>query len=163
MCFDWEQNWEYLIVLNPQISWAPGCSAEQFKDQICPGGGFGPVADEGYGVSYMVPGDFRIFFHVSSRKSVQSTDSSEFIKTLEAMLREMKELYQTWWIPFIYLLIIHTSSFHLYNIIPKWRTKIVHILQNWLDLIGFLLLHYITYYSVKRFSFALNPSHHSYD
>jgi len=76
-----------------QISWAPVCSEERFKNQISPGGGFGPVAQDGYGVSYMVPGDHRIFFHVSSLRSTQSTDSNKFVETLRETLADMKKLY----------------------------------------------------------------------
>ncbi|VEL10227.1 unnamed protein product [Protopolystoma xenopodis] len=38
-----------------------------------PGGGFGPVADDGYGVSYIFSGDDAIFFHISSRHSSSLT------------------------------------------------------------------------------------------
>lgn len=36
-------------------------------------GGFGPVADEGYGVSYIIAGEDTISFHISSRKSAPNT------------------------------------------------------------------------------------------
>lgn len=36
-------------------------------------GGFGPVADDGYGVSYMIVGEDRIFFHISSKTRSQAT------------------------------------------------------------------------------------------
>lgn len=36
-------------------------------------GGFGPVADDGYGVSYIIAGEGLIFFHVSSKKSSSLT------------------------------------------------------------------------------------------
>lgn len=42
---------------------------------ISAGGGFGPVADDGYGVSYIVAGEDIIFFHVSSNKSCPETVS----------------------------------------------------------------------------------------
>eukprot|EP00961_Rhodomonas_salina_P016506 222292-Rhodomonas_salina.3 len=38
-------------------------------DLLSPSGGFGPVADDGYGVSYMMADDARTFFHVSSKRS----------------------------------------------------------------------------------------------
>ena len=63
--------------------------------QVCPGGGFGPVSDQGYGVSYMLPGDLRLFFHVSSKKSSEATDSARFVKNLEEALGEMRELFKT--------------------------------------------------------------------
>lgn len=37
------------------------------------GGGFGPVADDGYGVSYIIVGEDMLFFHVSSKKSCPIT------------------------------------------------------------------------------------------
>lgn len=39
------------------------------------GGGFGPVADDGYGVSYIIAGEDRIFFHISNKKSSKYTVS----------------------------------------------------------------------------------------
>lgn len=40
---------------------------------ISAGGGFGPVADDGYGVSYIVAGEDLIFFHISSKKTCGTT------------------------------------------------------------------------------------------
>lgn len=40
---------------------------------ICAGGGFGPVADDGYGVSYIINGEDCIFFHVSCKRKCQQT------------------------------------------------------------------------------------------
>jgi carnitine O-palmitoyltransferase 1 len=40
---------------------------------ICAGGGFGPVADDGYGVSYMIVNDSTTYFHISSKKSATNT------------------------------------------------------------------------------------------
>ncbi|EDO28060.1 predicted protein, partial [Nematostella vectensis] len=57
------------------------------------GGGFGPVADDGYGVSYMVPDENRIFFHVSSKISSNKTNSERFVKNLYSSLAELKELF----------------------------------------------------------------------
>ena len=42
---------------------------------ISAGGGFGPVADDGYGVSYIIVGEDCIFFHVSAKKSCPGTVS----------------------------------------------------------------------------------------
>ncbi|KAK2176892.1 hypothetical protein NP493_633g01032 [Ridgeia piscesae] len=42
---------------------------------ISAGGGFGPVADDGYGVSYIIAGEDIIFFHISSKKSCSTTVS----------------------------------------------------------------------------------------
>ena len=43
----------------------PGC--------VSAGGGFGPVADDGYGVSYIIAGEDIVFFHVSSKRSSADT------------------------------------------------------------------------------------------
>lgn len=75
-----------------QISWAPNCGKPKYQNLLSPGGGFGPVAEDGYGVSYMVPGDLRIFFHVSSRRSGQKTSSKKFVETLESTMAEMIRL-----------------------------------------------------------------------
>jgi hypothetical protein len=37
------------------------------------GGGFGPVSTDGYGISYIISGEDKIFFHISSRKSSEKT------------------------------------------------------------------------------------------
>lgn len=40
---------------------------------VTAGGGFGPVADRGYGVSYIIVGEDRLFFHISSKVSADNT------------------------------------------------------------------------------------------
>ena len=45
-------------------------------DCISAGGGFGPVADDGYGVSYIIAGEDILFFHISSKKSSPETVSA---------------------------------------------------------------------------------------
>lgn len=40
---------------------------------ISAGGGFGPVADDGYGVSYIIAGEDLLFFHISSKKTCKTT------------------------------------------------------------------------------------------
>ncbi|KAJ7989930.1 hypothetical protein DPEC_G00309590 [Dallia pectoralis] len=47
-------------------------------DFISLGGGFGPVADDGYGVSYIIVGEDMINFHVSCKRSFSETDSRQF-------------------------------------------------------------------------------------
>lgn len=42
---------------------------KKYPDCISAGGGFGPVADDGYGVSYIIAGEDVIFFHISSKRS----------------------------------------------------------------------------------------------
>lgn len=60
--------------------------------RISPGGGFGPVAEDGYGVSYMVSGERELFFHISCKRSCPTTDSDRFADRIFEALREMKEV-----------------------------------------------------------------------
>jgi carnitine O-palmitoyltransferase 1 len=61
------------------------------KHTISPGGGFGPVADDGYGVSYMFPNDDVIYAHISSKKSASNTSSQRFQDNITAALADMKK------------------------------------------------------------------------
>ncbi|VDK18126.1 unnamed protein product [Anisakis simplex] len=40
---------------------------------VSAGGGFGPVADNGYGISYNIAGENQISFHISSKRSAENT------------------------------------------------------------------------------------------
>eukprot|EP01063_Lacrimia_lanifica_P007454 TRINITY_DN1474_c0_g4_i1.p1 TRINITY_DN1474_c0_g4~~TRINITY_DN1474_c0_g4_i1.p1 ORF type:complete len:794 (+),score=265.37 TRINITY_DN1474_c0_g4_i1:54-2435(+) len=55
-------------------------------------GGFGPVADDGYGVSYVVSGTKQLFFHVSSKRTCGSTDSARMYKHIQAALADLRAL-----------------------------------------------------------------------
>ncbi len=44
-------------------------------NKVTGGGGFGPVNDDGYGVSYIVSGEDKIFFHITSKVSSKQTVS----------------------------------------------------------------------------------------
>nr|CAG4645461.1 EOG090X04D9 [Lynceus sp. MCZ IZ 141354] len=63
-------------------------------DCISAGGGFGPVADDGYGVSYIVAGEDLIFFHVSSKRSSPETDSNRFADQIGRALNDMRLLFE---------------------------------------------------------------------
>nr|XP_022311882.1 carnitine O-palmitoyltransferase 1, liver isoform-like [Crassostrea virginica] len=76
-----------------QIATSPDCNLPQYRHALCPGGGFGPVSDDGYGVSYMIPGDHKVVFHVSSKKSTKGTNSAKFMDQLFETFVEMKELF----------------------------------------------------------------------
>eukprot|EP00946_MAST-07B_sp_MAST-7B-sp1_P000496 g496.t1 len=65
---------------------------EELQNSV-PGGGFGPVADDGYGVSYLVAGENRFFFHVSSKRSSEVTDSARFARAVQQALADMKALF----------------------------------------------------------------------
>uniref|UniRef100_A0A0K8TTA0 carnitine O-palmitoyltransferase n=1 Tax=Tabanus bromius TaxID=304241 RepID=A0A0K8TTA0_TABBR len=60
---------------------------------ISAGGGFGPVADDGYGVSYIIAGEDLIFFHVSAKRSCPTTDAERFAKNIEKALADMRTLF----------------------------------------------------------------------
>ncbi|XP_028591762.1 carnitine O-palmitoyltransferase 1, liver isoform isoform X1 [Podarcis muralis] len=57
------------------------------------GGGFGPVADDGYGVSYIIVGDNLINFHVSSKFSCPETNSHRFGKNIKQALCDIRNLF----------------------------------------------------------------------
>lgn len=63
---------------------------EKFPNRACIGGGFGPVAEHGYGISYIICGDNLISFHISSKKSCAVTNSERFAKLVEASMSEMR-------------------------------------------------------------------------
>jgi carnitine O-palmitoyltransferase 1 len=48
-------------------------SAEKKTTMVSAGGGFGPVSDTGYGVSYIIAGENLISFHISSKRSAANT------------------------------------------------------------------------------------------
>lgn len=65
---------------------------KKFPNCISAGGGFGPVADDGYGVSYIIAGEDLIFFHISSKKTSPATNSSKFAEQIEKALGDIKDL-----------------------------------------------------------------------
>jgi len=67
---------------------------KKFPKHISCGGGFGPVADDGYGVSYMIAGEDLLFFHVSSKKSSQETDSARFANNISGALTDMRTMFE---------------------------------------------------------------------
>lgn len=64
-----------------------------FSDVCSPGGGFGPVADDGLGVSYMLSGDDFVYFHVSSKKSSDQTDSARFYGCIRDAFARIRALF----------------------------------------------------------------------
>lgn len=60
---------------------------------VSPGGGFGPVTEKGYGVSYIIQGDYHIYFHVSSFKSAENTDSKRFVTLIKNSMKELRDLF----------------------------------------------------------------------
>uniref|UniRef100_A0A671MN76 carnitine O-palmitoyltransferase n=1 Tax=Sinocyclocheilus anshuiensis TaxID=1608454 RepID=A0A671MN76_9TELE len=56
------------------------------------GGGFGPVADDGYGVSYIIIGENMINLHISCKHSCPQTDSHKFGADIKKALMDLLEL-----------------------------------------------------------------------
>ncbi|XP_055951859.1 carnitine O-palmitoyltransferase 1, liver isoform-like isoform X1 [Argiope bruennichi] len=61
---------------------------------ISAGGGFGPVADDGYGVSYIIAGEDIVFFHISSKISSPETDSERFRRNIAEALADMRNIFE---------------------------------------------------------------------
>ncbi|CAG9557982.1 unnamed protein product [Danaus chrysippus] len=66
---------------------------KKYPKCVSAGGGFGPVADDGYGVSYIIAGEDTLFFHVSSKKSCPLTSSSKFVSQIKNSLKDIHDLY----------------------------------------------------------------------
>ncbi|KAM8836472.1 carnitine O-palmitoyltransferase 1, liver isoform 2-T3 [Spinachia spinachia] len=56
------------------------------------GGGFGPVADDGYGVSYCSLGEKMLNFHVTCKHSCPNTDANKFGAEIRKALRDLLQL-----------------------------------------------------------------------
>ncbi|KAM9854109.1 carnitine O-palmitoyltransferase 1, muscle isoform [Aulostomus maculatus] len=66
----------------------------KFPKFVCAGGGFGPVADDGYGVSYIIIGENLVTFHISSKFSCPDTDSYRFGQHIRKAMMDIKALFQ---------------------------------------------------------------------
>ncbi|KAG9342935.1 hypothetical protein JZ751_015151 [Albula glossodonta] len=64
-------------------------------EYISCGGGFGPVADDGYGVSYMIVGENMINFHISCKHSCTQTDAHRFGAHIRQALLDLLALLST--------------------------------------------------------------------
>lgn len=63
-------------------------------EYVSSGGGFGPVADDGYGVSYIIVGENLINFHISSKHSSSETDSHRFGTNIRQAMLDILDLFQ---------------------------------------------------------------------
>lgn len=63
-------------------------------EYVSSGGGFGPVADDGYGVSYIIVGEDLINFHISSKRSSPETDSHRFGTNIRQAMLDILDLFQ---------------------------------------------------------------------
>ncbi|XP_040826787.1 carnitine O-palmitoyltransferase 1, liver isoform [Ochotona curzoniae] len=66
---------------------------ERNPEHVSGGGGFGPVADDGYGVSYIIVGENFIHFHISSKFSCPETDSHRFGMHLRQAMTDIIALF----------------------------------------------------------------------
>ncbi|KAL0280460.1 UNVERIFIED_CONTAM: hypothetical protein PYX00_001740 [Menopon gallinae] len=69
---------------------------KKYPTVISAGGGFGPVADDGYGVSYIIAGEDLIFFHISSKASSPHTNANRFAQNVEKALKDMRKLFEAY-------------------------------------------------------------------
>ncbi|XP_058238110.1 carnitine palmitoyltransferase 1Aa (liver) isoform X1 [Hemibagrus wyckioides] len=63
-------------------------------EYVSSGGGFGPVADDGYGVAYIIVGENLINFHISCKCSSPETDAERFGNNIKQAMLDMLELFQ---------------------------------------------------------------------
>uniref|UniRef100_A0A2L2XZS8 carnitine O-palmitoyltransferase n=1 Tax=Parasteatoda tepidariorum TaxID=114398 RepID=A0A2L2XZS8_PARTP len=66
---------------------------KKYPQYVCLGGGFGPVADDGYGVSYDIASENVMFFHVSSKRTSPETDTTRFIDLIEKSLSDVRQIF----------------------------------------------------------------------
>ncbi|XP_034032565.1 carnitine O-palmitoyltransferase 1, muscle isoform [Thalassophryne amazonica] len=66
----------------------------KFPKYVGAGGGFGPVADDGYGVSYIIVGENLITFHISSKFSSPDTDSYRFGQNIQKAMVDIQSLFK---------------------------------------------------------------------
>eukprot|EP01065_Artemidia_motanka_P027270 TRINITY_DN32493_c0_g1_i1.p1 TRINITY_DN32493_c0_g1~~TRINITY_DN32493_c0_g1_i1.p1 ORF type:complete len:853 (+),score=345.53 TRINITY_DN32493_c0_g1_i1:73-2559(+) len=76
----------------PKGTWPGGDMGDKY---YCPGGCFGPVADDGYGVCYGIVGEGRFLFHVSSKAAAKNTGSQRFMDAIFKALHDMGSLVRT--------------------------------------------------------------------
>ncbi|XP_052016319.1 carnitine O-palmitoyltransferase 1, muscle isoform [Apodemus sylvaticus] len=67
---------------------------KQYPNHLGAGGGFGPVADDGYGVSYMIAGENTMFFHVSCKISSSETNAQRFANHIRQALLDIADLFK---------------------------------------------------------------------
>ncbi|XP_060771056.1 carnitine O-palmitoyltransferase 1, liver isoform isoform X2 [Neoarius graeffei] len=67
---------------------------KKHPEYVTTGGGFGPVADDGYGVSYIIVGEELINFHISSKCSSPETDSHRFGSQIKQAMLDILDLFE---------------------------------------------------------------------
>ncbi|XP_070491326.1 carnitine O-palmitoyltransferase 1, liver isoform-like [Chironomus tepperi] len=72
---------------------SPRTDLVKYPGLVGSGGGFGPVSYDGYSVSYIVSGENRIFFHLSSTISCPLTNTERFSQRITKALGDIKALF----------------------------------------------------------------------
>jgi carnitine O-palmitoyltransferase 1 len=72
----------------------PKTDINKFKQLYTASGGFGPVSNDGYAVSYIILRDDLIFFHVSSKKSSSVTNTERFGKHIVKAMSDIEQLFE---------------------------------------------------------------------
>ncbi|KAL5289699.1 CPT1A family protein [Megaselia abdita] len=72
----------------------PKMDLKKHPNCISAGGGFGPVADDGYGVSYIIAGENLIFFHISAKKSSGVTSATRLAKNINKALADVRQMFE---------------------------------------------------------------------
>ncbi|XP_037713136.1 carnitine O-palmitoyltransferase 1, liver isoform isoform X1 [Drosophila subpulchrella] len=72
----------------------PKMDLKKHPNCISAGGGFGPVADDGYGVSYIIAGENLIFFHISAKTTCQQTDVHRFSENISQALSDIRSMFE---------------------------------------------------------------------
>lgn len=72
----------------------PKTDITKFPSVTSASGGFGPVAYDGYAVSYIIIRDDLICFHVSSKKSCSVTNTDRFGKHIVRAMSDIKHLFE---------------------------------------------------------------------
>eukprot|EP01134_Creolimax_fragrantissima_P005080 CFRG5080T1 len=89
-------KWKLSTSQLPQRQANPECwggkENQYCNEYLSPSGGFGPVDDSGYGISYNVAGEQMIFFHVSSKRACAETDSDRFADAIKKALIDISGL-----------------------------------------------------------------------
>ncbi|KAJ6642115.1 Carnitine O-palmitoyltransferase 1, liver isoform [Pseudolycoriella hygida] len=67
---------------------------KKYPGFLNPGAGFGPVTYDGYSVSYIISGEDLLSFHVSSKRSCPTTDSSRFIDRIVQAMADIRKLFE---------------------------------------------------------------------
>uniref|UniRef100_A0A5S6QB24 carnitine O-palmitoyltransferase n=1 Tax=Trichuris muris TaxID=70415 RepID=A0A5S6QB24_TRIMR len=66
----------------------------KYPEFVSMGGGFGPVADDGYGVSYIIAGDQVVSYHISAKVSCPTTSAPRFRDGLRRALSDIRALFE---------------------------------------------------------------------